>query len=76
MVYRCECDIHSNLLAKIFEHGIDEVLCIIDYYVPWDAIATDDVLPKEFLIEAKLMLVSFFASIHFVKYSTVTTAKV
>jgi hypothetical protein len=31
---------------------------------------------KNFLIEVELTLVSGFASIHFVKYSTTTTAKV
>jgi hypothetical protein len=40
------------------------------------AVTTDDVLPDEFFIDVELMLVSGFASIHFVKYSTATTAKV
>jgi hypothetical protein len=34
------------------------------------------ILPEEFFSDAELTLVSGFASIHFVKYSTATTAKV
>jgi hypothetical protein len=49
VIHWCEDHLHSNLLAEITEHCIVKVLCIIDCYVPGDAITTDDVLPKEFL---------------------------
>jgi hypothetical protein len=48
VVYQCECDLRSNLLAEIFEHCIVKLLCVVDCYMPVDAIAADDVLPEEF----------------------------
>jgi hypothetical protein len=75
VIYRCERDLHSNLLAEIFEHYVIEILRIVDCNVSGNAVTTDNVLP-EVLIEVELTLVSDFASIHFVKYSTATTVKV
>jgi hypothetical protein len=46
--YTDECNLHSNVLAKIFEHCIVEVLCIVDCYMPGATIAVDNILPEEF----------------------------
>jgi hypothetical protein len=48
MVYGCEGDLHSDLVAKILEHYVVEILGIIDCDVPRYAIAVDDVLSEEF----------------------------
>jgi hypothetical protein len=76
VIHRWECNLHSDLLAKILEHCTVKVLCIVDYYVPGDTTAADDLLPEKFLIVTELTLVRSFASTHFIKYSTATTVKV
>jgi hypothetical protein len=42
VVYRCECNLRSDLLVEIFEHYIVKLLYVVDYYMPKDAIAADE----------------------------------
>jgi hypothetical protein len=45
---RRECDLHSNLLAKIIEHFTVKVPCIVDCDVSRDTVAVDNILLEEF----------------------------
>jgi hypothetical protein len=47
VVYRCECDLHSNLLIEIPEHCTIKVLYVIDSNVSRNTVATDDILPED-----------------------------
>jgi hypothetical protein len=49
VVYRCEGDLHPDLVAKILEHGTIEILGIADGDLLTDSIATDDILPEKSL---------------------------
>jgi hypothetical protein len=49
VVYRCECNLHSDLVVEILEHIIVKLFCVVDYDVLWDTVMTDDVLTEEFL---------------------------
>jgi hypothetical protein len=48
VVYGCEGDLHSDLMAEILEHVTVDVLGIINCDLLWDAIMTDNVLLEEF----------------------------
>jgi hypothetical protein len=52
------------------------LFCILDCDCSWDAEAADDVLLQKLLEVAELMLVTGFALIHLLKYSTAMMAKV
>jgi hypothetical protein len=47
MVYGCEGNLCSDLVIEILEHCIVKILGIVDYDVPGNAIATDDILLEE-----------------------------
>jgi hypothetical protein len=49
VVYRCEGDLHPNPVIGILEHGTIKLLSIVDNDLLGNSMATDDVLPKEFL---------------------------
>jgi hypothetical protein len=49
MVYGHEGDFRLNLVAEILEHGTIKVFSVVDCDLLWNSIATDDVLPEEFL---------------------------
>jgi hypothetical protein len=76
VVNGCEGNLRSDLMAKILEHVVIKQLGVVDCDVSHDAIAIDDILLENFLMVGELMFVTGFASIHFVKYSTATMAKV
>jgi hypothetical protein len=63
-------------VTEILEHAAIEVLNVVDCDLLWNSVTADDVLPEIFCIVADDTLVMGFASIHLVKYSTATTAKV
>jgi hypothetical protein len=48
MIYRCEDDLHFDLVTEILEHCIIKILVVVDCDVSRDAITKDDILPKEF----------------------------
>jgi hypothetical protein len=76
MIYRCECDLHSNFMVEALEHVAANVLGVVDHDVLRNVVMIDNVLQMNFLIVAEVMLVKGFASTHFMKYSTATMAKV
>jgi hypothetical protein len=47
VIYRCECDLHFNLLVEILEHCTGEVLCIVHCDVSGNAVVIDDILSEE-----------------------------
>jgi hypothetical protein len=49
VVYRCEGDLRPNPMAEILEHSTIKILGIVDHDLLWNSVATDDVLPEEFL---------------------------
>jgi hypothetical protein len=49
VVYGCEGDLRSNLMAEILEHGTIKILGVVDCDLMWNSIATDDVLLEELL---------------------------
>jgi hypothetical protein len=49
VVYRCEGDLRPNPMAKILEHSTIKILGVVDHDLLWNSVATDDVLPEEFL---------------------------
>jgi hypothetical protein len=49
MIYRCEEDLHPDLMTEILEHGTIKILGIIDGDLLRNSIATEDVLPEKFL---------------------------
>jgi hypothetical protein len=76
MVYRCEGNLHADLVIEILEHVIVKILGVVDYDLLWDSITTNDVLQYIFLMVAEVMLVTDFTSTHFVRYSTTIMVKV
>jgi hypothetical protein len=48
MVYTCEGDLCSELMAYIRAHCIVKVLDIVNSNLPWDAISANYVLPEKF----------------------------
>jgi hypothetical protein len=76
MVYRCEGDLHSDLMVENLEHRIIEILGVINCDLSRDAIVANDILLEEFFMVVELMFVMGFASTHFMKYSTATIAMV
>jgi hypothetical protein len=48
MVYGYKGNPHSNLVTEILEHYFVKVLSVVDYDMPWDAVAADYILPEEF----------------------------
>jgi hypothetical protein len=50
VVYRCKGDLRPNLMADILKHGTIKVLGVVDSDLLWHSIATDYVLPEEFLV--------------------------
>jgi hypothetical protein len=62
-------------VAEIHEHVTVNILGVVNCDLLWDSITTDNVLPKFFLMVAEVMLVTGFASTHFMKYSNATMAK-
>jgi hypothetical protein len=67
VVYRCEGDLHADLVIEIFEHGTIEIFGIDDGDLLWNSVATIDVLPKKIYMVAEVMLVIGFTSTHLVK---------
>jgi hypothetical protein len=49
VVYGCEGDLRPNPMAEILEHGTIKILGVVNYDLLWNSVATDDVLPEEFL---------------------------
>jgi hypothetical protein len=49
VVYRCEGDFCPNPMAEILEYDTVKILSVVNGDLLWNFIATDDVLPKEFL---------------------------
>jgi hypothetical protein len=49
VIYRCEGDLHPDLMIEILEHGTIKLLDIDDGYLLRDSITTDDVLLEKFL---------------------------
>jgi hypothetical protein len=47
VIYRCEGNLRSNLLVEILEHWTVKIFGIVNCDVSRDAIARDDILPKE-----------------------------
>jgi hypothetical protein len=76
VIYRCEGDIHLDLMREILEYGTIEILGIVESDLLRNSTTTDDVLPENFWMVAEVMFVTGFASTHLVKYSTATMAKV
>jgi hypothetical protein len=69
-------NLRPYLIAEYLEHDVVELFCVVDCDCSWDVKAVDDVLLENFFIVAELMLVIDFTSIHLVKYSIATMAKV
>jgi hypothetical protein len=76
VIYRCEGDIHLDLMREILEYGTIKILGIVDSDLLRNSTTTDDVLPENFWMVAEVMFVTGFASTHLVKYSTPTMVKV
>jgi hypothetical protein len=76
MVYRCEGNLHADLVIEILEHVIVKILGVVDYDLLWDSVMTNDVLQYFFLMVTEVMLVTDFTSTQFVKYSTTIMVKV
>jgi hypothetical protein len=76
VIYRCEGDIHLDLMREILQYGTIKILGIVDSDLLRNSTTTDDVLPENFWMVAEVMFVTGFASTHLVKYSTATMAKV
>jgi hypothetical protein len=76
VIYRCEGDIHLDLMREILEYGTIKILGIVESDLLRNSTTTDDVLPENFWMVAEVMFVTGFASTHLVKYSTATMAKV
>jgi hypothetical protein len=49
VVYRCRRDLRPDMVIEILKHGTIEILGIIDGDLLRNSVATDDVLPEEFL---------------------------
>jgi hypothetical protein len=49
VIYKCEGDLHPNLMIEIVEHGTIEILGVVDGYLLRNSIMTDDVLPEKLL---------------------------
>jgi hypothetical protein len=64
------------MMTKILEHVDMKILGVFNCGLLGESIPTDNVLPKKILIVAEVMLVTGFASTHFVKYSIATMVKV
>jgi hypothetical protein len=69
-------DLCPYLVTEILKHAAIEVLSIVDCDLLQNSVTADDVLQKKFYIVVKDTLVTGFASIHLVNYSTATTTKV
>jgi negative regulator of genetic competence, sporulation and motility len=64
-------------MAETLEHVTIKIFDIVDRDFLRDAVTTDNILLEEFFfIVVEVMLVTHFASTHFVKYSTAIMAKV
>jgi hypothetical protein len=48
MVYGCEDNLHSDLMAEVHEYVAVKVHGIVDHDLLWDVITADNVLPEEF----------------------------
>jgi hypothetical protein len=48
VIHRCEGNLCSDMLAKVFEHCAVKELYVVDGDMSGDAIAADDVLPEDF----------------------------
>jgi hypothetical protein len=49
VVYICKRDLRPNLVIEILQHGTIKILGIVDGDLLRNPVATDDVLPEEFL---------------------------
>jgi hypothetical protein len=49
VIYRCEGDLHPDLMTEILEYGTIKIFDVVDGYLPRDSVATDDVLLEKFL---------------------------
>jgi hypothetical protein len=49
MVYRRETNLHPDLMTEILEHAAIKVLGVMDCDLLGNSVATDDVLPENFL---------------------------
>jgi hypothetical protein len=76
MVQGSKGDLHFDLMVEILEHCIVKILVVVNCDVSRDVKCQMIFCQKNFLLVAKLMFVTGFASTHFVKYSTTTIAKV
>jgi hypothetical protein len=47
VIYRCEGDLHPNLMTEILEHGTIKILDIVTGDLLRNSVTTDDVLPKK-----------------------------
>jgi hypothetical protein len=53
MVYRCEGDLHSDLMVENLEHRIIEILGVINCDLSRDAIVANDILSEDFFYGCK-----------------------
>jgi hypothetical protein len=53
VVYICEGDLRTYLVAEILEHAAVKVLGIVDCDLLWNTIAEDNVLPEKFLYSCR-----------------------
>jgi hypothetical protein len=74
MVNRYEGDSGAYLTTELFEEIIVKLFCIVYCYRLGTPNRQMMFFQKHFLIVAEVILVRGSASIHFVKYSTATTA--
>jgi hypothetical protein len=49
VIYRREEDLHPNLVVEILVHATIEILGVVDCDLLWNFVATDGILPEEFL---------------------------
>jgi hypothetical protein len=49
VIYRCEGDLHPDLVTEILKHGTIKILGIVNYYLLRDSVTTDDSLLEKFL---------------------------
>jgi hypothetical protein len=76
VVYRCEGNIRPDLVIEILEHASIEVFSVVECDLLWNSVIADDVLPEFYCVAVEDTLVAGFVSIHLMKYSTATMAKV
>jgi hypothetical protein len=49
VIYKCEGDLHPDLMTEILEHGTIEILGIVDGDMLRNSVTTDNVMLEKFL---------------------------